>query len=126
MLLTYVLRPLQMATAASFSSSARSVYSNIDFTRLRSILPSPIKTISINPSVDLRREDEKDDAQFYSVPRFVHHIDDRARYVLSQFYAHAIKQTPETTTLDLCSSWTSHLPEHFVGQLSSSTHDRKY
>lgn len=124
-MLRYALSTLQMATVASFSSSSRTTYSNIDFTRLRSILPTPVKPISIKPSVDLVREDERDDAQFYNVSRFVHHIDDRARYVLSQFYSYAIKQTPEAKTLDLCSSWTSHLPEQFVGQLLISTHDLK-
>ena len=87
----------------------------MDFTRLRNILPASLKPVPINPSADLVREDQTDDAQFYCVPRFVHHIDDRARYVLSQFYAFAIKQTKETKTLDICSSWTSHLPQDFVG-----------
>jgi hypothetical protein len=108
-----------MTTAASSSTLhgfSQTLYSRIDFTSLQNILPSSLKTISINPSSDLIREDRTDDSQFYSTPRFVHHIDDRARYVLSQFYTYAVKQTAETRTLDLCSSWTSHLPENFVGQ----------
>jgi len=109
-----------MATAtSSFSTSngfSQTLYSKIDFTRLQNILPSSLKIVSINPSVDLIREDQTDDSQFYSTPRFVHHIDDRARYILTQFYTYAVKQTAETMTLDLCSSWTSHLPRNFVGK----------
>jgi hypothetical protein len=108
-----------MATTTSSSPSydfSRTLYSKIDFSRLKNILPSSLNIVPINPSSDLIREDQTDDSQFYSTPRFVHHIDDRARYVLSQFYTYAIKQTNDTMTLDLCSSWTSHLPENFVGK----------
>ncbi|CAF1542374.1 unnamed protein product [Rotaria sp. Silwood1] len=107
-----------MATASSSSSSydfSKTIYSKIDFTRLKNILPSSPKIVAINPSSDLIREDDTDDSKFYNIPRFVHHIDDRARYVLSQFYTYVVKQTKETMILDLCSSWTSHLPENIVG-----------
>jgi hypothetical protein len=87
----------------------------MDFSRLKNILPSSLPLLPIDPTVDLVRADEQNDVEFYRVPRFVNHIDDRARAVLSQFYAHAIEQTVETWTLDLCSSWTSHLPENFIG-----------
>lgn len=90
--------------------------SNIDFTRLKNLLTLPLKSIAIDPTADFCRDDENNDGEFYRVPRFVHHIDDRARDVLSQFYTHAIKQSKNTLTLDLCSSWTSHLPEHFIGK----------
>src|SRR5579862_4894527 len=106
-MLKYVLNSLQMATGRSASTSqgfSETLYSKIDFTRLQNIFPSSSKIVQINPSSDLIREDETNDTQFYNVPRFVHHIDDRARYVLSQFYTYAIKQTAETNTLDLCSS----------------------
>jgi hypothetical protein len=119
-MLKYVLNSLKMATVAFSSSISRdfsqTFYSKIDFIHLQNILPSSIKVVQINPLVDLIREDRTDDSQFYSIPRFVHHIDDRARYVLSQFYTYAIKQTSETMTLDLCSSWTSHLPKNFIGK----------
>lgn len=119
-MLKSVLNSLKMATSDSSSPTSRdfsrTVYSKIDFTRLQNILPSSLKATSINPAVDLVRDDRTDDSYFYSVPRFVHHIDDRARYVLSQFYTYAVKQAPETKTLDLCSSWTSHLPENFIGE----------
>ena len=56
--------------------------------------------------------DESSDAQFYSSPRFVTHIDDRCIDALAQYYADTL---PDLTTkpriLDLCSSWISHLPE---------------
>lgn len=119
-MLKYVLNSLKMTTSSSFSPTSRdisrTIYSKIDFTRLQNILPSSLKAISINPSVDLVRDDQTDDSYFYNVPRFVHHIDDRARYVLSQFYTYAVRQSAETKTLDLCSSWTSHLPENFIGE----------
>ena len=122
-MLKYVLNSLKMATSNSSSPTSRdfsrTVYSKIDFTRLQNILPSSLKATSINPAVDLVRDDRTDDSHFYSVPRFVHHIDDRARHVLSQFYTYAVKQAPETKTLDLCSSWTSHLPENFIGEFFS-------
>ncbi|UJR07411.1 hypothetical protein I4U23_011697 [Adineta vaga] len=89
----------------------------LDFTRLKTLLAPCLKSISINPSTDLIRQDENNDSEFYSTPRFVHHIDERARSVLSQFYTYAIPQTMETRTLDLCSSWTSHLPENFIGRV---------
>ncbi|CAF0948785.1 unnamed protein product [Adineta ricciae] len=91
--------------------------SKLDFAGLKNLLSSSLKSFLINPSSDLKREDETNDSEFYSTPRFVHHIDDRARAVLSQFYTYTIKQSPETFTLDLCSSWTSHLPENFVGRV---------
>lgn len=118
-MLKYVLNSLKMATIPSSSSSrdfSQTLDSKIDLTRLQNILPSSLKVVSINPHVDLVREDETDDSQFYNVPRFVHHIDDRARYTLSQFYTYVIEQTPQTVTLDLCSSWTSHLPKTFIGK----------
>lgn len=115
-MLKYVLNLVKM-TSTNTSDFSRSIYSKVDFSRLENILSS-LKPITINPSIDLIRQDETDDEQFYSIPRFVHHIDDRARYILSQFYTYAIKQTPEIMTLDLCSSWTSHLPEDFIGKLS--------
>lgn len=118
-----VLKSLPMAqmTLSSVSRNlSQSIYSNLDFTRLKSILPSSLKPRLINSSTDLIREDETEDGRFYCFPRFVHHIDDRARYVLSQFYRHTIQQTAETKTLDLCSSWTSHLPNDFIGTFHGS------
>ncbi|KAI9740967.1 MAG: hypothetical protein M1818_004573 [Claussenomyces sp. TS43310] len=58
---------------------------------------------------DFRRQDEKPDTSFYEQPRFVHHIDDAAISRLKKYYKATIR--PEYSILDLCSSWTSHLPE---------------
>ena len=118
-MLKYLLTSLRMATTASSSTSydfSQTPYSKIDFTRLQNILPPSLSVVPINPRVDLIRDDLTDDSYFYITPRFVHHIDDRARHVLSQFYTYTVRQTPETMTLDLCSSWTSHLPENFIGE----------
>jgi SAM-dependent methyltransferase len=55
------------------------------------------------------REDEAGDAEFYSIPRIVAHIDDEAIAALSAFYARTLK--PGTEVLDLMSSCISHLPD---------------
>jgi len=65
---------------------------------------------------DLKRIDNTDDASFYSVPRFVTHIDDRAIESLTSFYGEelgtlASQKKDNVDVLDLCSSWISHLPE---------------
>ena len=116
----YLLRKFRMAQipVTTFSKHlSRQVYDSVDFSRLHNILPPLIKIVPIDPK-DLIREDETDDTRFYIFPRYVHHIDDRARYILSRFYLHATKQIPETRTLDLCSSWTSHLPANFIGKFN--------
>ena len=64
-----------------------------------------ISRISKNP---LSRHDPMSDAEFYSFPRFCTHIDDRAIDKLSSFYKNHLKDN--TTIVDLCSSWISHLP----------------
>lgn len=55
------------------------------------------------------RDDESDDAGFYTQPRLVNHLDDTAIDVLSGMYGRLIH--PGSKVLDLMSSWTSHLPE---------------
>ncbi|MCB2060140.1 MAG: methyltransferase domain-containing protein [Novosphingobium sp.] len=55
------------------------------------------------------RADEGDDAVFYEPPRLVTHIDDQAIATLRDYYAKVLK--PESTVLDLMSSWVSHLPD---------------
>lgn len=61
------------------------------------------------PANFLRRQDESDDAEFYSTPRFVTHIDDATIAELTRFYEELLK--PGDRILDLMSSWVSHLPE---------------
>ena len=53
--------------------------------------------------------DASDDALFYSVPRFVTHLDDRFLDTLTQLYRDRLQ--PQTRILDLMSSWVSHLPK---------------
>ncbi len=56
-----------------------------------------------------RRQDERDDRLFYSVPRLVTHIDDAAIGAVRQLYAELLP--PDGEVLDLMSSWRSHLPD---------------
>ncbi|MBU6119490.1 methyltransferase domain-containing protein [Hymenobacter siberiensis] len=64
------------------------------------------------------RQDETPDAEFYHHPRFVTHIDDAAIAAVTQLYREYF--APDSTLLDLMSSWVSHLPadiayRHVVG-----------
>ena len=54
------------------------------------------------------RDDASDDGGFYTRPRLVNHLDDRAISVLSGMYGQLIH--PASNVLDLMSSWKSHLP----------------
>lgn len=56
------------------------------------------------------REDETQDHQFYSQPRFVYHIDNLAVSALTDYYRSVF--IPGMTILDICSSWVSHFPEN--------------
>jgi len=54
---------------------------------------------------------------FYSSPRFVHHIDDNAVMSLTEYYTSQLPDigsssasSKKPTILDICSSWTSHVP----------------
>ena len=53
--------------------------------------------------------DNTDDTQFYSMPRFVTHVDEGFIDQLTQLYRDRLK--PNTRILDMMSSWVSHLPE---------------
>jgi hypothetical protein len=61
------------------------------------------------------RIDTSDDGAFYREPRFVTHIDAAAIRALSQFYAATLPM--DGVLLDLMSSWVSHLPSSFSGQM---------
>jgi SAM-dependent methyltransferase len=67
---------------------------------------------------DFRRQDESPDSSFYRSPRFVHHIDEAAQQDLKDYYAANIR--PESCIVDICSSWTSHLPDFVPGKLPSA------
>lgn len=58
---------------------------------------------------DFKRQDESSDSGFYSVPRFVTHIDDAAIRDLRQYYDSVLPR--KGTILDFCSSWVSHYPK---------------
>jgi SAM-dependent methyltransferase len=60
-------------------------------------------------SAFFERQDESDDAHFYSMPRFVVHIDAATIAALTQVYREILPVGG--AVLDLMSSWVSHLPE---------------
>src|SRR5918994_7543341 len=60
------------------------------------------------PEEAFRRTDETPDEEFYLLPRFVTHIDDRAIAAVTQLYRELFP--PGSEILDLMSSWISHLP----------------
>ena len=53
--------------------------------------------------------DNTDDKLFYSLPRFVTHVDEGFIDQLTQLYRDRLK--PDTRLFDMMSSWVSHLPE---------------
>ena len=65
-----------------------------------------------------RRLDEKPDSEYYVNPRFVEHIDEKAVAALLSFHTKQLdemsnriyQKSRKLDILDLCSSWTSHLP----------------
>lgn len=66
------------------------------------------------PPDHYRREDEAPDPYFYSQPRLVAHIDQRAIEAIGEFFAEYL---PEAGwVLDLMSSWRSHMPDGFSGR----------
>lgn len=62
---------------------------------------------------DFSRQDESDDLNFYSQPRYVAHIDDAFISTIKNFYALQFSAAPQGdyNILDMCSSWISHYPE---------------
>lgn len=58
-----------------------------------------------------QRLDSTSDAIFYQEPRFVEHVDDTAVARMTEYLNLVVVAPPEVhAVLDLCSSWTSHLP----------------
>lgn len=55
-----------------------------------------------------RRQDERDDSTFYTMPRKVVHVDDNAISAIRAVYDEVLPQSGRI--LDLMSSWRSHLP----------------
>lgn len=64
---------------------------------------------------DFLRYDETDDTAFYSVPRFVYHIDDGAIAALTKYYSETLPPSgsESAAVLDICSSWVSHYPKGY-------------
>jgi SAM-dependent methyltransferase len=58
------------------------------------------------------RKDPHPDDLFYQTDRFVHHMDDQARQVLSDWYGSLL--SPGGKLLDLMAAWASHLPDDSV------------
>jgi SAM-dependent methyltransferase len=61
------------------------------------------------PDAAFDKEDASPDAEFYSFPRFVTHIDDAAIAVVTRLYRERLPA--DGAVLDLMSSWVSHLPD---------------
>ena len=61
------------------------------------------------PPEFFRREDESNDAEFYTMPRLVVHIDDGAIVAVGRLFQQLIPENAEA--LDLMSSWRTHWPE---------------
>lgn len=88
-------------------------YKTIPYTPAPNLMSTPP-----NPK-DFSRQDETQDTDFYTSPRFVTHIDDNAIESLACYYSSvlpsgtAVDASSKTTPpriLDLCSSWISHYP----------------
>lgn len=60
------------------------------------------------PADAFRKADPTPDADFYSFPRFVTHIDDTAIAAVTDAYRRHLP--PDGVILDVMSSWVSHLP----------------
>lgn len=58
---------------------------------------------------DRTKLDDTCDRQFYSLPRFVTHVDDNFIQQLTQLYRERLQ--PHTRIFDMMSSWVSHLPQ---------------
>jgi SAM-dependent methyltransferase len=60
------------------------------------------------PEEAFRRLDESPDEDFYRIPRFVTHVDERAIEAVTDLYRRILPEGG--AILDLMSSWVSHLP----------------
>jgi len=60
---------------------------------------------------DLSRQDESTDENFYAMPRFCFHVDDKAVAALTDYYSKEFPKWKEKPAiLDLCASHVSHFP----------------
>jgi hypothetical protein len=89
-------------------------------TNLLTTVQLPPKGTNLLNEACFGREDESSDFQFYSEPRFVTHIDDKAIAGLTKFYEKHFPPTPQGNNiahLDLCSSWVSFFPANYSPKL---------
>jgi len=72
---------------------------------------------------DFARADETADTEMYSLPRFVNHLHDESIVALREVFTVAFSAAkPNFSVLDLCSSWTSHFPEHLMADARVIVH----
>ena len=69
---------------------------------------TPVEFISVLNNQQRVKQDESNDELFYSMPRFVQHLDGGFRKELTNLYSDRIEA--DSIILDLMSSWVSHLP----------------
>ncbi len=69
--------------------------------------PEPVLT-----PTQRKKQNPRADAQFYSQPRLVQHVDEHFRERLTDLYRERLEAGDEV--LDLMSSWVSHLPEEMT------------
>ena len=74
-------------------------------------MPSTHPTSVLTPT-QREKENPRADAQFYSQPRLVQHVDERFRERLTALYRERLEAGDEV--LDLMSSWVSHLPDEMT------------
>ena len=72
------------------------------------------------PQKQFSRLDNKPDSIFYAEPRFVEHVDVSAVRKMSEYISNNLL-VPGDTVLDLCSSWTSHIPLEVKERLKLSS-----
>ena len=72
----------------------------------------PMEQLPGLPEAAFEKMDPSPDAEFYSFPRFVTHIDDGAIAVVTQAYRERLPAGGKV--LDLMSSWVSHLPDDVI------------
>jgi hypothetical protein len=72
------------------------------------------------PQKQFSRLDTKPDAIFYAEPRVVEHVDEAAVSKMTEYISTTLL-SPGDAVLDLCSSWTSHLPSATKERLKLSS-----
>ncbi|ORY28972.1 hypothetical protein BCR39DRAFT_467752 [Naematelia encephala] len=79
------------------------------FTRRRAYPPSSFPARFAYTLDELRPHGSTPDTVFYSFPRLVNHIDDKAIAELGKYYDAVLDGS--VRVLDVCSSWVSHVPQ---------------